>query len=290
MKRAVLLVGLIVGLLGIVVAPVAAQEATPNAGASPLAGLGYPELTIQVADDGFRMPGQVAAGRTLITLDNVGRESRHSQLLRLPDDLTIGDLVAGGGGDAVPPWFLRSTFVGFPGETPPGGQNRAVVDLTPGLYLVVDDFFQPFVVLPVEGEGGTPAAAVDPPADGTVRLFEYGFQFPDALAAGRHVWQVVNAGRESHELVLARAPDGTTVDQVRDLLATESEEGATPVAGGLSPGDLVPAGGMGWLSPGAIAWTEANLEPGTYVALCFAFGPDGVPHVVKGMVDVFAVG
>jgi hypothetical protein len=269
-----------------------AQDASPEAGASLLAGMGYPDVAIEVSDAGFRMPGQVAAGRSLITLTNVGQESRHARLLRLPNDLAIGDLFADQGEDAPPAWFIQSTFVGFPGETLPGESNRAVVDLTPGLYLVVDDFFQPFVVLPAEGNGGTPAAAVDPPADGTVSLFEYSFKLPATVAPGRQVWQVENAGREPHELLVAKAPAGTTAEQVVALLTSESDdENATPAGGGPSFGDLVPVGGMGQLSPGLSAWTEVNLEAGTYVALCFVFDPStGMPHALMGMVQVFTVG
>jgi hypothetical protein len=51
-----------------------------------------------------------------------------------------------------------------------------------------------------------------------------------------------------------------------------------------------PVGGMGQLSPGLTAWTELDLAPGTYVAVCFVFDPaTGMPHAVLGMVDVFTV-
>lgn len=278
---------LLLGLLVPSLASTASQPATPAPSDSALARMGYPELTIRVSDDRFEMPGQVPAGRTLITLDNVGRQSRHSTLLRLPDGMTLAEILAGlGNRTAPPPWYLASTFVGFPGETGPGQTNRAVVDLAAGLYLVADDFVQPFLVLPVGN--ATPAAVPTPTADGKVSLFEYSFKFPATIAPGRHVWQVTNAGREVHELMLAKVPDGTTVEQIASLVNAKSG-GTTPAAGGLSRGDLVPAGGIGMLSPGAVGWTEVNLEPGTYAALCFAFGPDLIPHVMKGMIAVFTV-
>jgi hypothetical protein len=289
MRRIGLILAMLLGLVGTSALPPAAGVAAADD--SLLAGMGYPEVKIEVSDDGFRMPGQVTAGRTLLTLANVGQESRHSRLLRLPDDLTIGDLFANQSEDAPPPWFFKSTFVGFPGETLPGKTNRAVVDLSPGLYLVVDDFLQPFVVLPAQGDGGTPAAAADPPSDGTVSLFEYGFKLPTAVTPGRHVWQVLNAGREPHELQLAKVPAGTTAAQVVALLTSGSEdENATPVGGGPSASESIPVGGMGQLSPGLSAWTEVDLESGTYVALCFVFDQaTGMLHAALGMVAVFTV-
>jgi hypothetical protein len=263
-----------------------AQDATPGAAGSVLAALGLPELVIKVSDERFDMPGEVVAGRTLITLENVGQESRKSELLRLPESMTLAEIFAGTADqDVLPSWYLASTFVGFPGETLPGQTNRAVVDLTPGLYLVLDDFIQPLIVAPAGGEQGTPAPGPEPPADGEVSLFEYGFKFPETLAAGRQVWKVTNAGREAHELLLVSVPDGTTVEQIAELVNSDF---ATPVAG-LNEESVVPAGGLGWLSPGGIGWTEVDLQPGTYAALCFAFGPDFESHAMKGMIDVVTV-
>ena len=76
-----------------------------------------------------------------------------------------------------------------------------------------------------------------------------------------------------------------------DMMTNESEdENATPVGGGPSFAELTPAGGLGWLSPGQTAWTEVDLEPGTYVALCFVFDPaTGMPHAAMGMVAVVTV-
>src|SRR4051794_21887790 len=74
-------------LLGAAPGLAAAQSATPGAGPSALAALGYPDLAIRVSEAGFQMPSQATAGRTLITLTNVGAQSRHGRLLRLPDDL-----------------------------------------------------------------------------------------------------------------------------------------------------------------------------------------------------------
>ena len=54
-------------------AGIAAQEATPETAESELAGLGYPELLVRVNGDAFEMPETtVAAGRTLVRLENVG--------------------------------------------------------------------------------------------------------------------------------------------------------------------------------------------------------------------------
>jgi hypothetical protein len=274
-------------------AGIAAQDSTPEASGSALAALGYPELLVRVDGDAFEMPETtVPAGRTLVRLENVGEESWHGFMLQVPEDVTDEQVVADLGPDAEspPPWLFEAIYPGFPGETLPGQTNLALVDLGPGRYIVLGDTVQQFEVV---GDAATPGATPEaerPVVDGTVRLFDFNFEFPDTVAAGRQLWEVTNTGEQPHELLLARSPEPVTAEQVMELMAGESEE-ATPTGGGPSFANFEPVGGIGWLSPGLTALTEVDLEPGTYVALCFVFDPEtGLPHVALGMVAVFTVG
>jgi hypothetical protein len=265
-----------------------AQDATPESSESILASLDYPQLHINVYDDRFEAPGLVEAGRTLIVYENVGQGSRHSFLMRLPDGFDIANPPEEEG-DGPPSWFFDASYPGFVGETQPGTTSYAVVDLTPGIYLIFDDFIDAFVVVgPISDE-----LAVAPPAVETVDLFDFNFTFPDRVAAGRQVWTVTNSGQQPHEILLSRSPEPVTSAQVLELLAAENDDddsNATPVGGGPALEDLIPVGALGWLSPGATAWAEVDLEPGTYVALCFVFDPEtGMPHAMEGMVATFTV-
>lgn len=266
-------------VLAVGVLPAGAQDgATPEATGSILAGMGYPELAIEVVNGEITVPAEVEAGRTLITYTNAGEESSHPFLIRIPDSVSPEQAAADTGPEAMEPpaWFFDSTFPGFVGETMPGETTRAVVDLTPGNYAVLDNSAFPFRV--VESDA-TPVASGDPASDGTVRLFEMGFELPEPVEPGRQVLEVVNDGAAPHELLLVRSPEPVTPEEALALIEGEG------------PSDLVPVGGMGWLSPGATAWTEVDLEPGHYIALCFVFDPGtGMPHAMMGMVDVFTVG
>jgi hypothetical protein len=278
--RRTLMTALLSIVLSVAVLPSSdAQDASPiagQAGDAALADMGYPELHIKVHDDHFQLQGMAPTGRTLIVYENVGQESRHSLLVRLPDGLDLSDpSMSAESGDAPPPWFFDSTFVGFPGETLPGETSYAVVDLTPGIYILFDDFNASFVVggpLPVD----IPAS---PNATGTVELFDFNFTFPETMSPGRYVWEVTNTGAQPHELLLVYSPEPVTAEQVLESL--DSEDGGI---------ELTPAGGIGWLSPGQTAWTEVDLKSGTYVALCFVFYPaTGMPHAMMGMVATFTV-
>lgn len=117
-----------------------------------------------------------------------------------------------------------------------------------------------------------------------------GFEFPETLEPGQQVWEVTNDGQVPHELLLVWSPVPVTPERALELIEGE-DSSATPVDGGPSLEDIVPVGGMGWLSPGMTAWTEVDLQAGTYVALCFVFDPEtGMPHAMMGMIDVFTVG
>ena len=286
-----LLASIVVLLALSLAGPAFAQESTPGTSDSLLAGMGYPELLVEVDGETIQVPEQVPAGRTLITLANAGEESWHGFLLRRPEGITDEQIATdlGPESEAPPAWLFDAAFPGFPGETLPGQSHQAVVDLTPGQYLVIGDTYQPFDVVDA---GATPEATpmATPLADGTVRMFDFNFEVPDPVAPGRQVWEITNTGEQPHELLLARSPEPVTAEQMMELMAGESEE-ATPMGGGPSFADLEQAGGLGWLSPGATAWTEVDLTPGTYVALCFVPDPETMmPHVAMGMIAVFTVG
>jgi len=271
---------------------VAAQEATPNTSGSAMVALGYPELLVRVNGDAFEMPETtVTARRTLVRLENVGEESWHGFMLRVPEGVTDEQVVAdlGPEAEAPPLWLFETNYPGFPGETLPGQTSLALADLSLGRYVVLSDTVQPFEVVGDVATPGATAEAEGPMVDGTVRLFDFNFEFPETVAAGRQLWAVTNTGEEPHELLLVRSTEPVTAEQVMELMASPSEE-ATPTGGGPSFDDFEPVGGIGWLSPGVTAWTEVDLVPGTYAALCFVFDPEtGMPHVAMGMVGVFTV-
>jgi hypothetical protein len=255
-----------------------------------LSTLGLPEVEIRIGDDQVLMPEPIPSGRTLIAVQNVGASLRRSLLVRVPDQIAVAGLTAAGEG--LPIWLRQSVFPGFPAAIHPGATHRAVIDLTPGLHALVDDGhgLALFVVLAI-GRAGTAVAAPLPAADLTVRLFEYGFALPAGLRAGRLIWEIVNAGREPHELLIAAAPEGTTVEVILTQLAEGSADAGATTVGDLAIAAITPVGGLGWLSPGTTAWIELELEAGTYVALCYVVDPDtGRSHLADGMVSVFTVG
>lgn len=189
----------------------------------------------------------------------------------------------------VPDWFYQSTAVGGP-FAPPGGLNQVLVNLAPGSYGVLNPGTRIVAALEVTAGGdATPVGPLEPAADVAVEMREYTYVgLPQRVASGPQIWAVTTTGEQPHELALLQAPEGTTFDEVMAVLAAPPD--ATPLPGKLGFMDLVPVGGVGYLSAGQTAWGLFNLQPGTYVALCFV--PDqetGMPHAAMGMITVFTV-
>ncbi len=131
----------------------------------------------------------------------------------------------------------------------------------------------------------TDNVAVEIP-DGTETIeaetFEFAFNIDTralAAATGPVAIAIDNIGTQPHELAIIRVPADA------DILALFETGGGPEVefigqAGPLEPGESL-----------NLVFTQA-LEPGRYAILCFlrdiTEGPDGTPHVFKGMMAEFA--
>ena len=133
------------------------------------------------------------------------------------------------------------------------------------------------LALPLAALSPSPAVAPAPKAPPlvTVVATDYRLELPATLPAGETSFQVVNRGRELHHVLFVRlSGDHTAADLARAMKGdappprwAELDGGPT----GVSPGDTSLA-------------TTVRLLAGHYAVLCMIPGPDGVPHVAKGMI------
>jgi hypothetical protein len=223
-------------------------------------------------------------------LENRTRQPLGSGIIGPGPGQTMADLQAAASTptpqDQFPPFFYTATILGGPGSADPGGRAQAVVKFTAGPWAAFVEGNQPpaFVTATEGGNQTEPASVVQ------VTQVNFAFGFERAgIKAGQQVWKITNDGTQPHEFFVAGIPAGATFAQV--LEAASQGPNATPTPGGLSPSDLRPAGGIGILSPGQSCWTELDLAPGRYTAMCFV--PDKndqtMPHAMEGMIAVFDV-
>ena len=122
----------------------------------------------------------------------------------------------------------------------------------------------------------TPAA----PTIVSVTANEYAFQAPDTIPAGNITIRLHNAGQQIHHMQIVRLDSGKTL---ADFQAAMHNPGPPP-------GWTHMVGGPNASVPGDSTEATVRLAAGSYVMLCMIPGPDGQPHVMKGMMRALQVG
>jgi len=275
-------------------------------------GLGYPELAVTITDTGFEgVPATTAAGRYLLTATNkMTQQTENAGAVGLlsgtPVGMSAADLVqflaaagppagsptAGGdqgGGDQPLPLVVYQLHFAGGVFALPGATAQAVIDLTPGEYIVWgDDPTVPLTPVPLTVTGDFPTDVKEPTTDITATLIDFAIQLEGNLTAGKHLIKVQHQGAQPHFLDIEKGPDTMTKEQVQ--AAFMSDASGTPAAGGLAEGDLEPVFYSPTQSIGTVTYQQVELTAGTFLAACFfPTAGTGVPHAMNGMFDVFTV-
>jgi uncharacterized cupredoxin-like copper-binding protein len=110
--------------------------------------------------------------------------------------------------------------------------------------------------------------------DITVIATDFKLSLPSTLTAGPTTFRLENRGRELHQLYLVKLAEGKSAADLVNAIK----------AGGPPPSWATDAGGPNGVDPGTTSpAATVPLTPGHYAALCIIPGPDGVPHIMKGM-------
>ena len=297
-----------------------AQDATPAAesGESLFAGLGLPELTVTVTDEGLGLSQtEVEAGRYLVTLRNesTSEEPVFAGFVQLPegrtaDDLSYADEMASGtpmpGMEMGPTpeqleealWLFETYIAGGP-STVTEVSHQAVVDLPAGEYGVWDEdpfSANPIPALTVTGDAGADISGPEPEA--AVTLTEvgeggvgYSFEVNGAFTAGPQIVSVLNASDQPHFVEASQYPEEITLDQVMATFMFDPSSGATPGPEMLDFERVTYAGWAGTQSIGTTQWVVMDFAPGQTLLACFIPDPlaGGVPHAFEGMLQLVEV-
>jgi uncharacterized cupredoxin-like copper-binding protein len=133
---------------------------------------------------------------------------------------------------------------------------------------------------PTAGATASPAPAPAPePAAVTVTATDYKLDLPSSIPAGAVAIHLVNHGKELHQAQIVRLEDGKTVADLEKAMKPDAP----------MPSWMKFVGGPNGIAPGQEATSTTSLTPGRYAALCLIPSPDGVPHLMKGMIQPFEV-
>ena len=132
--------------------------------------------------------------------------------------------------------------------------------------------------VPSSSAAAAPAAsATSSPV--TVTATDFKLDMPATVPSGAVSLRLVNSGKEFHQAQIVRLDQGKTV---ADLEAAMKHEGPPPPW-------LRFVGGPNGIGPGQEATSMASLAPGNYALICLIPSPDGVSHLMKGMIQPFEV-
>jgi hypothetical protein len=308
-------IALVAMLFGSPVLAVSAQDASPVASpvseeSSLLAELGYPTLELTTTDGSdLDVPTEIEAGRYHVIFNNQSESDIDLEVYQLPEGMTTDDLVAlfeeafsGEGPPQIPEVFYDIVFNGgvstFAGET-----GEVVLDLAPGEWTLnlysFDEATGEDSNIPTTVNVTGEMPEVENPADVVeIGMGEMYFEVSGEIVAGPQVWQLVGEGQQPHHLILSGVPEGTTVEQVLELAASDGPPAspeaspvtaASPAVTALSIEDVQDVFYSLPLSGGQTNFVALDVEPGTYAMICFLPAPDGTPHVMLGMVEIVVV-
>ena len=277
-----------------------AQEATPvpNRAVELLSDLGFPEFSVTLTETSSAVPEAVPAGRLLVRVDNNRAAQTNTEFVQFSPGTTADQALKDMQSDLEegPDWFYESVFAGGTVGAP-NAETLVVVDLTPGDWYLIIDRFAPDggdegaldEIKPLTVTGETTAAEEIAGAI-KISLTDFGFYNPEVLPAGPQIWHLRNDGVQLHFLDFLRAPDGTTLDQVTQLLTFDESLGTPPPADMISPDAFEEIFTAQDISAGQSVWIGVDLEPGTYLGLCFITDREsGMPHALMGMTKIFTV-
>jgi uncharacterized cupredoxin-like copper-binding protein len=297
--------------------PVAAQDATPATGLcvapelppgtptpmeemAPAATPAEDMAGMEMASPEAEAAGQTTAG-TAAAEGTPADDATAERVIAAADNLiaclSTGNYL-GFAALSTPHYLLTSFGTSNPYDLPvfmegfPPIEARAIVDaqthadgrLSADVTTVLDgiqvDRFRAYFVdengtLLLDEEVSLPIANADVEIEAVMLDFAFDLS-QDSVPAGALVaFTLPNEGQYPHEFAVVRLPEGVTVEQV---LEDPSLEDQIQFLGGV------------FAEPGETAYLGLeNLEPGAYTAVCFVDIPDGIPHVMRGMIAEFTV-
>jgi plastocyanin len=172
--------------------------------------------------------------------------------------------------DGMPPFELLAVEAA---QTHADGRTSFEVTTVIGGSQV--DHFRAYFV---EGEQGylllDKEVSLSVPADTTVAvtMLDYSFEMSQTTVPSDTLiaFEIENAGEYPHEFVVVRLPEGISVE---DALTDPALDESVVFLGGA------------FAEPGGVAYMGlTGLQPGTYTVVCFVDTPEGIPHVMRGMV------
>jgi hypothetical protein len=249
--------------------------------------IGDASVEFVARDYGFSGPDRIPAGLTTVRILNEGQDLHHIQFLKLLHGKTPADFRAAVAADPArfPEWVH---YAGGPNAHLPGDLASATLNLTEGDYVltcwITDKNGVPHVALGMQKalsvQGGKAVKVSSPAPALVIKQVDYQFSFSKPVKAGLQTIEVVNHGKQPHEVVVVKLFPGASV---HDVIKSFEPGSSSPPRGEL-------VGGGTAIEKGDRMYFTGMFERGRYGLICFApDAGDGRPHFLHGMTSEFTV-
>lgn len=245
-------------------------------------------VAVRAADYSYpTAPRDLESGEVEFTLTNAGKEPHQAQLFKMKEGVEIAQLVDEGKKPEPERDFSPlGEYGGGPNAVDPGETQVSVAQLEAGSYAffcqVPDAQGRAHLALGMvsalevtQADEEAEAANADYSSSATEFSFELPEQWDGTIA-------FENRGQQPHELQVIGVAEGKTPEDVEAWFKAEP--------GTAGPPSWTTGGGISVIEVGDTGSFEANIEPGTYFAMCFVADPEKkAPHFALGMMQRFEV-
>jgi hypothetical protein len=213
-----------------------------------------PQFSITSSAEALTAPETLPEGLVTVAFENTAEAPFIGIFGRLNEGVTVEDLMTA---MAENPMALVSqlTLKGGPGVMP-GQMVEMTYHLDAGDYVLLNVGAQPPQIASISVADSEDVEYEEPVADVTVTLVDFAFGIPLTLPAGKHLWQIENAGEQWHEVVIAPVELDATLEDIQAMVA-EGEQSDLQLFPLVMP-----------LNGGESAWLTVDLQPGRYVIVC----------------------
>jgi uncharacterized cupredoxin-like copper-binding protein len=116
----------------------------------------------------------------------------------------------------------------------------------------------------------------------TVKAYDYRFEAPTRIPAGTITFRMENDGKELHHLWIVKLTGKKTPDDFTKAMRAWGSALKMPDW-------AIDVGGPNSASAGTTAEGTMTLDAGTYMLVCWVPSPDGMLHVMKGMIKPLTI-
>ncbi len=238
-------------------------------------------LVIEMTADGLNAPEEMPSGIVAVTFKNNSDTNSSPGFAWMHEGHTIADFEEAIQAEDFLTMLSMSSMVDTV-ELAPGESKESIYDIKAGEILVANfpDDGPPQLKL---SKATAPSTLAAPVADYVVELADFAFIMPDEIAAGSHLWEVRNTGKQHHEIIIVKLNEGVTIEDLINLAAADEPPQEPPF-------EEIAFGSF--MGSNMTSWVTLDIPAGEYTVLCFLPNTDAeamTPHLAHGMVRTLVV-